>query len=672
MTEVIHHRVSHIDYDDDEPDPHDILGEPEVRLETTFENVVVVDHIPVTSEDRFQKLSSVLKNVFGQMGTIAEDGLYIPVDEETKSTKGFAFVEYTTKEAAEQAVKQLHGFRLDKSHVFNVVRFDDFKKVENVPDEYVEVPLPKIEPKDNLQSWLLDDRTVKGTDQFVVRQGDTTDIYWNDAHAQKPDLDESRLMWTDTYVMWSPMGTYMATFHRQGIQLWGGPKWTKQMRFNHPQARLIDFSPCEKYLVTFSPQFAENDDPKDPKCIIIWDVRTGAKMRGFTGSDTPQWPKLLWSHDDKFFARLGEDAISVYETPSMGLLDKQSIKIPGVKDFAWSPKQNTISYFVPESGNTPAKVVLISLPTRKELRQKNLFNVKDCKLHWHAEGKFLCVKVDRHTKTKKSTFVNFELFRVKEKDIPIELMEVKDQVHAFAWEPKGDRFAIIHGDNANRPDVSFYSLAGKQLAKLRTIEKRPANALFWSPAGDMIILAGLRNLNGVLEFFSVNEMETVANEEHNMCMAVDWDPSGRFVATSVSHWRHQIDTGYNIYTFDGKLLYKVVKDKFFQLLWRPRPPTLLSPEKLKQISDNLGSYEKRYNDEEKEALRRERDAKRRIRDAARRTFNKLVEEREREYAAWRPHLNVLYERDLEEDEKKIEEVDEIVEELINVEEIVEE
>ena len=61
------------------------------------------------------------------------------------------------------------------------------------------------------------------------------------------------------------MGTYLATFHRQGIQLWGGPKWTKQMRLNHPQARLIDFSPCEKYLVTFSPQFAENDDPKDPK-----------------------------------------------------------------------------------------------------------------------------------------------------------------------------------------------------------------------------------------------------------------------------------------------------------------------------------------------------------------------------------------------------------------------
>lgn len=87
-------------------------------------------------------------------------------------------------------------------------------------------------------------------------------------------------------------------------------------------------------------------------------------------------------------------------------------------------------------------------------------------MHWQSDGKYLCVKVDRYTKTKKSTFVNFELFRVKEKDIPIELLDIKEQVHAFAWEPSGDRFAIIHGENANKPDVSFYTLTEKQLKNL--------------------------------------------------------------------------------------------------------------------------------------------------------------------------------------------------------------
>lgn len=48
-----------------------------------------------------------------------------------------------------------------------------------------------------------------------------------------------------------------------------------------------------------------------------------------------------------------------------------------------------------------------------------------CKLYWQNQGDFLCVKVDRHTKTKKSIFCNLEIFRVREKDYPVEVVELK-------------------------------------------------------------------------------------------------------------------------------------------------------------------------------------------------------------------------------------------------------
>lgn len=35
------------------------------------------------------------------------------------------------------------------------------------------------------------------------------------------------------------------------------------------------------------------------------------------------------------------------------------------------------------------------------------------------------MKVDRHTKTKKSIFCNLEIFRVREKDFPVEVVELK-------------------------------------------------------------------------------------------------------------------------------------------------------------------------------------------------------------------------------------------------------
>ena len=36
---------------------------------------------------------------------------------------------------------------------------------------------------------------------------------------------------------------------------------------------------------------------------------------------------------------------------------------------------------------------------------------------------------------------------MREKQIPVDSVEVKDNVQAFAWEPIGTKFAIIHGES---------------------------------------------------------------------------------------------------------------------------------------------------------------------------------------------------------------------------------
>jgi translation initiation factor 3 subunit B len=114
------------------------------------------------------------------------------------------------------------------------------------------------------------------------------------------------------------------------------------------------------------------------------------------------WPALKWSGGDKFVARVTPgQLISVYELPSMGLLGKKSVKIEGVVDFEWcplgdkdrdeaekapdpksktpkkAPKENMLVYWTPEVQNQPARVTLMSFPSRSVLRQKNLFNVTE-------------------------------------------------------------------------------------------------------------------------------------------------------------------------------------------------------------------------------------------------------------------------------------------------------
>lgn len=47
-------------------------------------------------------------------------------------------------------------------------------------------------------------------------------------------------------------------------------------------------------------------------------------------------------------------------------------------------------------------------------------------------------------------YYNFEIFHMREKNIPVDSVEIKEPTHAFAWEPVGDKFAVIHGKSPFR------------------------------------------------------------------------------------------------------------------------------------------------------------------------------------------------------------------------------
>ena len=49
---------------------------------------------------------------------------------------------------------------------------------------------------------------------------------------------------------------------------------------------------------------------------------------------------------------------------------------------------------------------------------------------------------------------------MREKQIPVDSVEVKDNVQAFAWEPIGTKFAIIHGESQSMTvstNILFFS-----------------------------------------------------------------------------------------------------------------------------------------------------------------------------------------------------------------------
>jgi len=433
---------------------------------------------------------------------------------------------------------------------------------------------------------------------------------------------------------------------------------------------MVQFSPLERYVLTFSETLSKKDNPEDPQAYLIWDLQNPSKpIRGFPFKDDDSMTLFKWSYDEKYFSRIKDGFIYIFETPSMVLTLKDPNK-PGdqriplklhskAQSHAWSPTSNYLAVYVPtkESGDIPARVTLLDFPNTKPIATKSLVNVHACHIHWQSQGKYLAIKIDRSQKTKKSpVFTSFEFFRVQEKNIPIEGVELsKDNVIAFSFEPGGTRFAIIHADatqSTGKPNVSIYNIERLKIVLLKTFEQRLANHLYWSPAGRYLLIAGLKQMNGQLEFLDVETMESIAKDTHQLCTDVAWDFTGRFVASYVSNWKTRGENGFIIWSCRGRKIYSLNKDPFFQLSWRPQPPPLMTKEELQSFfsGQNFKKFQKKYRLLEKE----EQDAimtKRKIeQEKSKSDYRTLLQKRLKEMqedVVWRKSMGITEVTDLD-------------------------
>jgi translation initiation factor 3 subunit B len=397
------------------------LGRFAVDTQQGFENVLVVDNTPVIDESRKDKLIARLVQLFAKLGApIEEDHINMPW--EGKSNKGFLFLTYPDRQQAENALRCLDGAMFGKNQL-HVNRFGDIERFASMPVGEGELPVgwrerPYVE-RDHLRSWLSDSA---GRDQYITFRDQDVNLWWNgrDGTAESVTDEDGKSIrnskWAELYLQWSPNGTHLASLHRVGVALWSGPKLdgavgVHALRFTHPGVRLVQFSPCENYLVTWSeeplvnleshPALRESFGPEDEgNQFVVWDIRTQKVLRTFAADQPPAdgsrpqpaWPLFRFSPDDAYVARcVVGSAIQIYELPGMGLLEKKSLKIEGVADFEWCPmsdkdwaarkagkgKECMIAYWTPEATNQPARVNLMAIPSRTVLRSKNLFNVTE-------------------------------------------------------------------------------------------------------------------------------------------------------------------------------------------------------------------------------------------------------------------------------------------------------
>ena len=320
------------EWDEDEIDISDLREEYEVQLEQGYDCFVAIDGLPEVNEDQKPKLLKFLLKKLRMVGPTNEDLIWMPMGDNGRSLR-FAFVEFSSPAHAAAAVRQLHGTPLDKKHTMLVNKLTDvdrYCREGRVDEKYTPPEIEPFQDQEHLRSFLADP-SGRGRDQFAMYRGESLGVFWNN-DKDNPENIVDRPHWTELFIQWSPLGTYLVSIHQRGVQLWGGASWSRQRRFAQDVVNLVAFSRSERYLVTWSnrpisitehgnhPSLTIDDNGKN---YVIWDVETASPLRSFAnadhgpGDDGKQrkitWPAFKWSADDKYVARLNQgQSISVY------------------------------------------------------------------------------------------------------------------------------------------------------------------------------------------------------------------------------------------------------------------------------------------------------------------------------------------------------------------------
>lgn len=273
---------------DDDIDYSDLEARFSAIYESPLDNCVILDGAPVVGPDRAPKLvTALLKAVQKEAGIkLSQSSLEIPTDAEGKS-KGFLFVTLDSTNDARAFQAAMHGYPFDKKHTFSVVPFGEVERYRDLEEEWKEPEEDEWKPKEHFKHWLGDNA---GRDQLLVYAQDHAEVVWN-GRTGNLETCYAKDHWTDSYFQWSPFGTILGTVHAPGAALWAGPNFDRLNRFMHPGVQLMDFSPFERYLVTWSPKpievvpdsrvpspFTEEDVGHH---VAVWDILSGELLRAF-------------------------------------------------------------------------------------------------------------------------------------------------------------------------------------------------------------------------------------------------------------------------------------------------------------------------------------------------------------------------------------------------------
>uniref|UniRef100_A0A6Q2ZPS1 Eukaryotic translation initiation factor 2A n=1 Tax=Esox lucius TaxID=8010 RepID=A0A6Q2ZPS1_ESOLU len=360
------------------------------------------------------------------------------------------------------------------------------------------------------------------------------------------------------YAAFSKDGTFFAWCNGEKVTVVNVADGSQVRLFDLPKTAMLEFSPLNTVLATWQVYSKTQDNPQGDPNLQLWDLKTGSCLKALYQKKVQGWCPS-WSDDEKIAVRSVNNELHFFENNDFNTIANK-LHLQKVSEFVLSPgsQPSKVAVYVPGSKGAPSFVRLYQYPNfagpTSALANKSFFKADRVNLLWNK----------------------------KEKNGPI---------YDVAWSPSSTEFCVVYGFMPAKATV--YNLKCDPVFDFGT---GPRNAVYYSPQGHILILAGFGNLRGQMEVWDVKKWKQVSKPQAPDSTHFAWCPDGEHVVTSTCAPRLRVSNGYKIWHYTGTVLYKQdipAGTELWETVWQPFPDGTFPerPVKYQAAPSELGSTE---------------------------------------------------------------------------------
>ncbi|XP_034295132.1 eukaryotic translation initiation factor 2A isoform X1 [Pantherophis guttatus] len=372
------------------------------------------------------------------------------------------------------------------------------------------------------------------------------------------------------------------TFNRDGsLFAWGnGEKVNIVNVTNHnllhsfdlPKAVCLEFSPKSNVLVTWQLYTTAKDGAGEPN-LHLFSVKNGKCLKSFIQKKSQNWCPC-WSDDESLCARSVNNELHFFENNNFSTIANK-LHLQKMNDFVLSPgdQPTKVAVYVPGSKGAPSFVRLYQYPNfegpQSALANKSFFKADRVKMLWNSKATAMLVIASTEVdKTGASYYGEQTLHYIATNgETAVVQLPKNGPIYDAAWNPNATEFCVVYGFMPAKSTV--FNLKCDPVFDFGT---GPHNAVYYSPQGHILVLAGFGNLSGQLDVWDIKNYKIISKPQASDSTYFAWCPDGEHIVTATCSPRLRVGNGFKIWHYTGSVLYRYEVQpnaELWQVTWQP-------------------------------------------------------------------------------------------------------